>query len=303
MRQALLLVRSWAFVGLAAAFALTLAGTAQTADLAAPKVEGWSVSGEVRTFGPDTLYEQIDGASELYLSYGFRSLMVMDYARGDDVVTVEIYDHGSPERAFGIYSQERPREGHFLDVGAEGYLEPPILSFTAGNAYVKLNALDTTPATPAALESLARGLAEAIAAGARLPEALALFPAEGKVPHSERFANQDFLGYACLHSAFTADYTVDTTHFQAFIIELPTTEEASSMSQGYLEAASDGTAPRSLPDGGILVADKYNGPVALWRHGPRLTGTVGLDNPQWAQVWNCHISGPLGPDHGNADCP
>ena len=36
----------------------------------------WTAAEPARTFGPDNLYEEIDGEAELFLPYGFRELIV-----------------------------------------------------------------------------------------------------------------------------------------------------------------------------------------------------------------------------------
>ena len=67
-----------------------------------PAVEGWTLAGEVTAKAPDNLWEYNNGAAEAFLAYGFQGLSYADLKAGELVVTVEIYDMGSPINAYGI---------------------------------------------------------------------------------------------------------------------------------------------------------------------------------------------------------
>ena len=89
-----------------------------------PEMTGWKQSGEIQTFIPKNLYEYINGAADLYLTYDFQELKVAEYQNEKKAsVTVDVYRHKTPLYAFGIYSQERLSEANFLDIGAQGYDE------------------------------------------------------------------------------------------------------------------------------------------------------------------------------------
>lgn len=244
-----------------------------------PDVAGWT-RGEGHRFGADTLYEHINGASELYLSYGFRELLVADYVdRDGGSLSVEIYRHESPAHAFGIYSQERPREGRYLSVGVEGYLDSTMLNFLNGEAYVKLSADGLGARSDEALRRFAEIVAAALGGPARAPDPLGFFPEEGKRAHSEAFAARDFLGYAFLRAGFSADYVVGAVQFQLFVVDGGTPEASAEMLRRYREAAgvANATEEDAAPDS-VVVADPYNGEVALFRGGRFLCGSVRLQD-------------------------
>jgi len=78
-----------------------------------PSIKGWELSENIDTYSPETLYDAINGAADSYLRYDFRELKVGEYSLDDGTyLVVEIYQHGSPINAFGIYSQERPQKGN-----------------------------------------------------------------------------------------------------------------------------------------------------------------------------------------------
>ena len=86
-----------------------------------PEITGWRQNGEIQTFVPKTLYEYIDGAADLYLTYDFEELKVGEYSNDKKAsVTVEVYRQKSPTLAFGVYSQERPSNPSFGEYGSSG---------------------------------------------------------------------------------------------------------------------------------------------------------------------------------------
>jgi len=106
-----------------ATITLPAAATSKT-DAFFPDMTGWKKTEGPTSYAPDSLYQYINGAAEVYLSYDFRELTVVTYENAnEDSITIEIYRHATPNDGFGIYSQEKPRSGSYLKIGAEGYGE------------------------------------------------------------------------------------------------------------------------------------------------------------------------------------
>ena len=76
---------------------------------------GWQKSEKVRRFNPYSLYYHINGGADLFLEFGFESLLVQYYAQSDEELTLEVYHMKSPESALGVYlmkcGQETPIQG------------------------------------------------------------------------------------------------------------------------------------------------------------------------------------------------
>ena len=81
-----------------------------------PEIAGWSPTGDSMTFTPDTLWEQINGAAETFLQYGFRNLETAELKHGETVVSVGIYEMGSPRSR-----RTRP----FSTSARRGWSQPP----------------------------------------------------------------------------------------------------------------------------------------------------------------------------------
>ena len=75
------------------------------------QVGDWRISSAPRYFGPDNLYDLINGGAEIYVEFGLTKMVTVDYKAPDrktQTVTVEVYDMGTPNGAFG-------RVARFLD--------------------------------------------------------------------------------------------------------------------------------------------------------------------------------------------
>ena len=241
-----------------------------------PDIKGWEKSKEIQIYTPQNLYEYINGAAELYLSYDFQELQVAEYLNRHNVTVIaEIYRHKTPVRAFGIYSQERPIEGNFLKIGAQGYVEEPILNFVVGNAYVKINSYDVGEETGEVLQTFANKVAANLGGKGSLPKILTCFPEEGKRQNSERFIARSFLGHGFLHSGFIADYDVNNSHFQLFIIEGADSKVCEEMLKQYVQLT--GSAQEDLKEGRYTLSDPYHGKVALSWKGQYIWGVLNLD--------------------------
>ena len=241
-----------------------------------PDIKGWKKSGDIQIYTPQNLYEYINGAAELFLSYDFQELQVAEYLnRHNAAVIAEIYRHKTPVNAFGIYSQERPTEGNFLKIGAQGYVEESILNFVVGNAYVKINSYDVGEETREVLQTFAKRVAENLGGKESLPKILTCFPKEGKKQNSERFIAKSLLGHGFLHSGFIADYNVDNTTFQLFIIEGADSKDCEEMLKQYVQ--STGSAQKDLKETRYTLSDPYHGDVALSWKGKYIWGVLNLE--------------------------
>jgi hypothetical protein len=239
-----------------------------------PDIAGWAKKEGPSIYGPDNLYEYIDGAAENFLNYDFQDLVMLTYEdQQKHTLTVEIYRHRSPETAFGIYSSEKPLKGNYFPVGTEGYYEDGVFNFYAGPYYVKMSSFDLSGRDKALLLDVGNKISDRIGRQPGAPAALAIFPPEGKIVHSERFVLKNFLGHPFLHSGFVADYEKQGKKFQVFLIRADGEEEARSMEKQFLAAApKSGTPPvPAVPSG---FTDPYNGKVLLIRQKSFIAGTL-----------------------------
>jgi len=255
-----------------------------TAQDVLPEMDGWKKSEQVQIYKPATLYEYINGAAELYLSYNFQELQVGEYQNEKNAsIIVEVYRHQTTNDAFGIYSQERPTEGQFLNIGAQGYLDPPILNFLRKNIYVKISSYDIAENAEAILKSYAEKLAANLGGKSSLPIILQCFPEPGKIQNSEKFITRSFLGHGFLHSGFIADYVVDKEKIQLFIIEAADSSDCREMLSQYFQLCRN--APSDLKEGRFNISDPYHGEISLVWKGKYILGILNLKNKRLSTLY------------------
>lgn len=270
---ALILLLCWA-LGVTLLF---MVPEGQAGTITFPEMSGWDQPEKPQLYSPETLYECIDGAADLYLSYEFQELSVAEYANAQKAsVTVEIYRHATPTQAFGIYSQERLADAKLLDIGAEGYQEPTVLNFVTGAYYVKINGYETGAEDERTLLAFGRKMEEVLGGKTPLPDILSAFPQEGLKQHSEKFISKNFLGYSFLHSGFTADYELSGKTFKIFVIEGRDWNDCRGMIEKYLRETR---TPGEPAEGVLRLKDRHHGDVDLLWKGRLIWGTLSLDDP------------------------
>ena len=192
-------------------------------------------------------------------------------------VIIDVYRHATPTDAFGIYSQERLPNANYLDTGVQGYYEKNALNFLSGSYYVKINSFKTGADDQEILFAFAKKVSANLGEKGALPPILTAFPKEGKVTNSEKFISKKFLGYAFLHSAFTADYALPDKKFKLFIIESGDSEECRNMLQKYLEQT--GKTQAKVAEGRHTISDPHHGEIDLYWRGANIWGILNLNDP------------------------
>lgn len=213
----------------------SLIGTSKRMETFFPQLEGWEPKGNPDIYTPDNLFEYINGAADVYLSYDFEKLATVTFEnKKKSSFTVDIYRHSNPKNGFGIYTQEKPQTGPFLAIGTQGYYEKGILNFLKGCYYVKLSGYDLEEQDNTILTNAAQQVAKKLDGDNRFPKVVNCFPKRGKIEHSERYIARNFLGHSFLHSAFVADYQEKEGKIQVFIIETDDEKETQNILENYL---------------------------------------------------------------------
>lgn len=256
----------------------TLTAMAETVTF--PDITGWQRDGKVQTFNRDNLFEHIDGASEFYFSYAFEKLYVASYTKGDQELTIEVYDQHDPVHAYGIYSMERPPSVTSQKIGLEGYYDDATLNFTTGRYYVKMNTYHVKDAGKTLLTRIADQMAPMLCAHPELPAQYKAFPAKNLVPHSQQYVSTNFMGLNMLGSAFQAKYKGDNGDFTLFIIHKKDSEAAAETIKKYLEFSHAKSV--KMKEGRYTINDPFNGTVYLLWKGNYLVGASGKVTPQEA---------------------
>ena len=159
-----------------------------TEDLAAfvpAELHGWAVE-EDQFFDPETIFDYIDGAGEVYRSYNFRRLFARRMSRvGRPALIVDLFDMGTSADAFGVFSHDV--EGEDAHIGQGSAYQGGLLSFWKDRYFVSVYAEDETEETRTAVFGLAGKIAAAIPGAGAMPNLVAALPGEGLDPRSVRY--------------------------------------------------------------------------------------------------------------------
>jgi hypothetical protein len=238
-----------------------------------PDFAGWKMQEDQRIYTGKDLWELIDGAADIFLSYDFKDLRIAEYRNKDQIIRVELYRQSTPDNAFGIYTAERMPDYPQVSVGSQGYKSQGVLNFLAGNYYVKIMSAGAVEAEENAIALLAGKINEMLAQPVGMPDVLKLFPEEGKENLSDTYIAQNFLGYSFLHSAFTTRYKTET-EFQLFIIK-DTPEELQHMLDEYFKMLKD--EKPQMKESLIIAKDPYNGTLFMEKKGNYLVGVINTE--------------------------
>ena len=108
---------------------------------------GIEVSGEPEVYVGDDLFSLINGGAELYHEFGFVEVIAFNIiVPGADPIKAEIYDMGSPESAWGIYTMTATTSSEPVYAGEAGRRGEGYMQFIKGNymVYIYFKNLDDT---------------------------------------------------------------------------------------------------------------------------------------------------------------
>ena len=245
-----------------------------------PRLKDWALSEETETYRPESLFEYINGAAEIYLAYDFKQLIVAQYKmKGEEAnISVEIYDMGTTENAFGIYGAERYPENNFIPVGIQGYIEDESLNFLADRFYVKLLCFDCGDQAADVLNRFSKDIVDRLEEVKAFPSLLSVFPNEGLVANSEKFSLKNFLGYSFFSNGFMANYSLDGQEFDCFVIRTADQGEAEENLKKFLDRKKDQAVSKETF--GYLVKDRYYHNIFLTQVDNFLIGVMKIKDGQ-----------------------
>jgi hypothetical protein len=255
---------------------LTLVGAAaalaQPPQVHVPVPEGWTAVDEEFRYGRDNLWEYINGAADLFLTYQFRELIVLDLEKGDLAVSVSVYDMGRRLDAFGVYEVEKPEETPVLEgVGVAAVLQPPYRALLLKDRfYVKVE-VGAGDLPAAEMEELLRGVATGLPGSDELPPAVTALPEKGRKPGTVAFTGSAYLGLNDLASCLHAEYEVGGQTCTLFVMTPSPSLKRNERGKWKTDEGPDGKMIywRQIP---------YKGPVVLMGDDEQLLGVSGVED-------------------------
>lgn len=214
------------------------------------KIDDYRADGKDEFYDRNTAFRYMDGAAELYRSYAFKLLMVRKYVKRDHPsILVELFDMGSSEDAFGIFSYQTEEEE--VGIGQGSDYGGGLLRFWKGNYFVNLFAERETSATRNDILTVGRAIAKNIKKEGPLSKLIQFLPEEGLVKKTIRYfhlhqvlnhhyflSHENILGLGMRTNAVLATYLFSGEKEKTFLlmIQYPDHREAERGFKGFVKA-------------------------------------------------------------------
>ncbi len=253
---------------------LLLLATAGNAQAEFPQIPGWTVASEPGACDRESLWEYINGAAEQYLNYGYQELNYCDVAAGELVVTVNLYDMGSPINAFGLYTIQKPGKAKPLSIGGETAILPPYQCLMYKDRFFVMADVYEGEFTDESGLELMKAIAKALPGADAPPAQLALLPEKLKIAGSEGYTPKGFLGLQELPSCLHADYAFsDKITGKVFIIA-----SDSGAAETWQALAKKWKAKEMAGQSVLLKTVPYKGSIGIAKTESGLIGISGFES-------------------------
>lgn len=262
------------------------------------KAGEWTRVPTPQQYGPDDLWEYIDGGADQYLAYGFQEVVAAKYSNAAGATaTVDIYRMAEPVGAFGIYAQETNPKATPVRAGVEGQAGTDSMRFWAANYYVKLVSTPSGKSSRDASVALGMGIAGGLGDPGASPPQLAIFPTRGLIAGSRRYVPTSILGQAGFANGFEAKYQAGPELSTLVIVPFKDAEAARGALGKYGAFLGQSGKPvasaPTLCDGGSIAHDAFHGLIIAARSGPWLAISLGSPDERAARVLLADICGGL----------
>ncbi len=259
--------------------------TAETIRHAPP---GFVASAPPESFGPDTLFEIINGDADLYLKAGFERLEVLRFNLESDPraeLTAFSYQMKRHRSAFAVYSVRRGEDARQSALARFAHRYRKGFFLVHGSYYVEILAADDASRMEAAMNDLATAFIAAHTVEDEPIAELELFPPEGLVPGSMALHPANAFGFDGFTDLFTARYRLNAEPATAFLKPCPSPEAAAGLAaayQDFLTQYNGVAAPGdpAFPEGRLIrVMDAY---TLVFVHGKTVAGAQDAGTPEVA---------------------
>ena len=151
---------------------------------------GWVQSRAPSTYEGKKLYRDRPTSPALYYAYGFERQAEVEYQApqfgSKPLILLEIFDMGTPENAFGIYSFYTYPRMTFEWVGTKAMLSGGYLRFAKGKYFVQIEGYEFATGIREGMIALAKAIAAEIKDPPPAPHMLTLLPTDKKIHGSTK---------------------------------------------------------------------------------------------------------------------
>lgn len=240
----------------------------------------WNMDGKPALFGKDSLFDRINGESELYFPYGFRSLAYARYESRQNpevALDADVYEMGSLLDAFGMFANYRKKTDADLAAGAGGVVNESQAFFYQDRYFVRLQVTGAVSAPRETITACAVAVANLLPRNAARPRELEALDVPGVIGKTERYIAQSLLGYEFFRRGLIAETGLNNGQTKVFIV----LEESPAAAHNALEryraylVSSGGAIKKSAAFAGV---DSLYGNVIMKQAGACIVGLIRVDD-------------------------
>lgn len=246
--------------------------------------EGWQQAGEIEHYTVENLYVKINGRSELYMAYDVEALSWVSFISGEDetnFIDLFLYDMGSPNGAFGIFSVEREPGQPPAALGRQGYRTDANHYFWKGRYYVYVQTANEDEAAQRDGLAVASGLNERLQDSVGGVTGLDDLPRQGLVEDTIQYFRVDAMSLDFMKETFTARYRMGDALVTVFVSDRGEEKIARLVQEqyvGYLVEYGENPERLLFGDVGVGLSDLGGGFYdAMFRIGAKVYGVSGVE--------------------------
>ena len=227
-------------------------------------VNGWVAKSADSYYNTENLYDYIDGAAELYLSYGFDTVVSRRYScEGEPDIVVEIFNMLEPRNAFGVFSNMREKNQHRFGQGSQEIQGS--LIFWKDHYFVSVIPERSSPKCNETLTKLAAEIDNAIPGKGELPEVMNLIPQENRVEEGYCYfhhyiwlnafhfiSNDNILNIDSTSNAVLVKYNPPESRMYLLVVQYAGKNEANAAYNKFISLY----APELKPGDALKLEDK-----------------------------------------------
>ena len=159
------------------------------------EINGWEAKDPDEFYDPNTIFDYINGAGEVYRAYNFERLLARHFTKeAEPRIIADLFDMGTAKNAYGVFTHDP--EGEDVGIGQGSTYKGGLLSFWKGSFFISLYAEEETEEAKEALIALGKMVASSIKQEGALPDLVSLFPRENlKERGIQYFCNHLILNY------------------------------------------------------------------------------------------------------------
>ena len=155
------------------------------------EVKDWKIAGRIKNYTPDNLVEFHLGEAELYTSYNLVSLATAEYLNiklgPKPYLRAEVYDMGSAENAFGLFSTNTSPLAQYDNIGNDAFMTDFTYDTWQGRYFVHIRSYEAAPDLQQGMMKIAKHIMSLIKDAGAPPDILNLLPKDKIVRGSVKF--------------------------------------------------------------------------------------------------------------------